>query len=70
MKSPEKPILDYGTKDINFQAGWYIRENETDKGKIKFIIKGVKIDQTIEYEFRDESLGLGMLSDDNPKIIK
>jgi hypothetical protein len=41
-----------------------------DQGKVKFIIKGRRIDQTFEYEFRDESLGMGLLMDEEPKVLK
>jgi hypothetical protein len=68
------PIINYKLKDIDFEAGWFIREfyehSNRDKGKVKFIIKGRNQDFTIDYEFRDESLGLGLLCEEEPKITK
>jgi hypothetical protein len=39
-------------------------------GKMKFIIKGRNHDFTLEYEFRDKSLGPGLLYVEDPKIFK
>jgi uncharacterized membrane protein YcaP (DUF421 family) len=55
-------------KDLDFQAGWYIRENEKDKGKIKFILKERWQDITFEYEFKDDVDGF--ICEDELKPIK
>jgi hypothetical protein len=39
------PIINYKLKDIDFEAGWFIREffdenSAKNRGKVKFIIKG------------------------------
>jgi hypothetical protein len=64
-------ILKY-SKEINFQGGWHIRENQKDTGKVKFIIKGRRIDFTYEYEFKDEEddgKSNRFNLDDDPKVI-
>jgi hypothetical protein len=68
LKDCRAPLINYKTKDLDFQAGWFIRENEKDKGKIKFILKESYQDNTFEYEFKDDMDGY--LCDDEPKVLK
>jgi hypothetical protein len=68
LKDCQTPIINYKKKDLEFEAGWYIRENEIDKGKIKFILKERYQDNTFEYEFKDETDEI--ICEDEPKVIK
>jgi hypothetical protein len=66
-------MIDFTTFDNfnDFQNGFYIRDNkEKDIGKIRFVLKCFTTDYAVEYEFRDEALKLGLVTEENPKLIK
>jgi hypothetical protein len=71
-KELKEPLIDITTDNfLQVQAGFFIRENkDKDIGKIVFVIKCFQNDYRTEYEFKDASLGLGLPTEINPKIIK